>query len=151
MKKRVGGRVVMYDAIDHGLLSGFKWSIVNGYVMGNRNQMRIYMHRLITGAGPKELVDHVNRNPLDNRASNLRMATPSQNGSNRGPDRRRHGSSSRHKGVSWSKDRGKWQTSIHINGKTRALGRFDSELDAARAYNAAAVEVWGEFARLNDV
>lgn len=140
------------DRADVDLVSGFDWHLVgDGYVAATRGRMFIYLHRLIAGAGPDELVDHANQDHLDNRSCNLRIATKSQNGANRGPDRRRLGTSSRHKGVSWAKSRNCWRAYIHIDGRTRFLGSFTDEEDAARAYNAAALEAWGEFARLNDV
>lgn len=120
-------------------------------MIAHRSRFSVYLHRLIIGAGSGDLVDHINRNPLDNRTANLRLATRSQNAANRGADRRRNGTTSRHKGVSFNKARGKWCAYIHVDGKTRSLGRFEAEDDAARAYNKAAVEAWGEFARLNDI
>lgn len=143
---------VQIDSADLSLVSGFDWLIgANGYVHAWHGKFSIYLHRLIAGAGPNETVDHINGNPLDNRTVNLRIASRSQNGANRGADRRRLGTSSRHKGVSWRKARNIWGAYIHVNGKTRYLGSFADEDEAARAYNRAAVEAWGEFARLNDV
>lgn len=149
------GRSVIADIADRDLLAGFAWvcsgTVDRPYAIAHRGKMHLYMHRLIAGAGPKEVVDHINRDTLDNRASNLRIADPSQNGANRIGDRRRFGTSSSYKGVSWDKSRNKWQAMIHVNGRTRALGRFALEDDAAKAYNAAAIDAWGEFARLNDI
>lgn len=96
-------------------------------------------------------MDHKNGNPLDNRSCNLRIVTPSQNGANRGAARGRTGRTSQYKGVSWATTKNKWLVNIHVDGRTRYLGRYGDEKEAARAYNRAAVEAWGEFARLNDV
>src|SRR5688572_10640416 len=146
------GFVALVDKADRELVAGFIWSLTGlGYVMAHRSKFSLYLHRLIIGAGLEDVVDHINGNPLDNRSCNLRLATRSQNSANRGADRRRLGTSSEYKGVSFHKDRQKWAAYIHFQGKTRALGRFSTEDDAARAYNKAALEVWGEFARLNDV
>lgn len=140
------------DKADEQLARGFHWKLLgNGYVAAQRGNLILYLHRLIAGAGPGESVDHINMDPLDNRTSNLRIATKSQNGANRGADRRRIGTSSRHKGVSWRKHRGCWGAYIHVNGKTRYLGSFKDEKQAAIAYNTAALAAWGEYARLNDV
>ena len=111
---------------------------------------RLYLsHRLawliVTGEWPVAEIDHINCNPSDNRFANLRQSTPSQNGANR---RLRINSSSGFKGVSWiSRDR-KWQAKIGIMGKTLNLGYFDSAEDAAAAYQAAAREYFGSFARV---
>jgi hypothetical protein len=141
----------LIDKADADLVAGFNWrrNPVKGYIWAERGRFTLYMHRLIAGAGPGETVDHINRDPTDNRGANLRIATASQNGANRGPDRRKLGTTSRHKGVSWDKSRKKWGAYIHVDGKTRGLGRFDTEREAAVAYNKAALETWGEFARLN--
>jgi hypothetical protein len=61
----------------------------------------------------------------------------------------RHGVTSRFKGVSWHKKAGKWRAVIALNRKHKHLGHFDNELDAARAYDAAARKQWGEFAKCN--
>jgi hypothetical protein len=113
------------------------------------NRLHVYMHRLVIGAGPGDKVDHVNRDGLDNRRINLRLATSSQNSANRIADRRRNGTSSAYKGVSWDKSRQRWTTYITVDGHHRHLGRYATELEAAAAYDAAAEEAWGDFARLN--
>lgn len=141
----------LIDRADAELVAGFAWRrLTNGYVQAQRGKLYVYMHRLIAGAGEGEVVDHANRDPLDNRSANLRVCTQSQNLANRGADRRRAGTTSDHKGVSWSKARSKWVAYVHVDGRTRYLGRFATETEAAEAYNAAAIEAWGEFARLND-
>lgn len=147
------GSVAIVDNADADLIKGFVWRRTsNGYVYADRGSLRISLHRLIAGAGENDLrVDHENGDPLDNRAINLRICTPSQNGANRGPDRRRAGRTSRFKGVSWSRTKNRWVTYIHVNGKTRYGGSFKIEEDAAREYDRMAFEAWGEFARLNNV
>ncbi len=89
------------------------------------------MHRLILGleAGDPLQADHINRDRLDNRRANLRAVTASQNRHNQGS---RPGSSSTHRGVSWSEKRGRWEASVNVNGRAHFLGRFADELDAAR-------------------
>ncbi len=134
------------------LVSGFVWRLSQaGYVAATRGKMNIFMSRLIAGAGPEEIVDHINRNTLDNRTANLRICTKGQNSANRAADRRRLGTSSIYKGVSWSKTKNKWVAYLHHQGKTQYVGTFTNEFDAALAYNKRALDVWGEFARLNDI
>ena len=146
------GAVTLIDNADRDLVSGFVWRLhTNGYVYADRFCWRIALHRLIAGPRDGEKVDHANGNRLDNRASNLRIATSAQNSANRGPDRRRAGKSPKYKGVSWNQERQHWRAYVHVNGKTRSLGSFSEESAAARAYDRAAIEAWGEFARLNNV
>jgi hypothetical protein len=90
-------------------------------------------------------VDHINGDGLDNRKSNLRLATRAQNGCNLRPQQ---GKSSRFKGVAWHVC-GKWRAHISPNRTQIALGLFDDEIDAALAYDMAALAQFGEFARPN--
>lgn len=114
----------------------------------NGEQHTVYMHREILNAQPGRQVDHVNHDPLDNRRCNLRLCSGSNNQHNQRP---RTVGTSRHKGVSWYKRTQKWQAQICCNSRRVHLGSFDSEDDAAAAYNRAAVRLHGAFARLNDL
>lgn len=105
------------------------------------------MHRVIFACCPEDVgPDHVNRNGLDNRRCNLRTATPSQNMANRRP---RHDSRSKFKGVSSRKDNKSWAATVGIDGTRIHVGTFHDEEEAARAYDAVAKEVHGEYAYLN--
>lgn len=107
----------------------------------------VWLHREICRPRVGLDVDHVDNNGLNNRRANLREATRSQNLANRPKSRGR----GRFKGVYWDQSRGKWQAMLRVNGSNRHLGRFSNELDAARAYNAAAIAAWGAFANVNIV
>jgi hypothetical protein len=107
----------------------------------------ILMHKEILDAPPGLLVDHTNTNSLDNRRSNLRLATPSQNSCNSRRDKSK--TCSRFRGVSFSKRKQKWFAAIRANGRKLWLGYFDSELDAAKAYDEAARMYHKEFASIN--
>lgn len=96
------------------------------------------------------VVDHINRDGLDNRRANLRPCTHSQNHGNAAKQRRKS-ATSRYKGVCWHRSRGWWQATITVNGIGRYLGHYATEAAAAAAYNAAAREGFGDFALLNDV
>lgn len=104
----------------------------------------VLMHRQIMAPNVGEHIDHINGNPLDNRRENLRVCTHSQNMMNK---RKHHRKSSQYKGVYWHKGAGKWMASV--GRENRYLGLFTSEKDAAAAYDKAAAERYGEFARLN--
>ena len=145
--------ICLIDDADELLVAGFNWRPLKlkhtYYAHAWHGQMHIYMHRLVAGAPPQGFVDHVNRNGLDNRRANLRIATKSENGANRVADARVRRTSSEYKGVFWDRARGKWAATIHVDGRSKALGRFGTEMEAAEAYNRAATATWGRFARLN--
>lgn len=101
---------------------------------------------LYYGVWPKDQVDHINNIKDDNRIVNLREATVSENQANQ---KIQVGGSSKYKGVHWKKARNKWGTSITVNYKLIWLGYYHNEEDAALAYNKAALEHFGEFAKIN--
>ena len=108
--------------------------------------IRVHMHRFIMGEPAGKLVDHHNSNKLDNRRTNLRIASHSENNCNRP---KKKGTSSQYIGSHLNKKTGRWIAQIRINGKSTHLGSFANEIDAARAYDEAARKYHGEFARLN--
>lgn len=107
------------------------------------------VHRLVglTFIGNYSEFDHKDRNSQNNKLSNLRVCTHSQNMANSGSRK----GTSLFKGVSRCKQREKWQVHIMINYKSIFLGRFDNETDAAKAYNKAATKYFRKFAYLNEV
>lgn len=104
------------------------------------------MHRVIMSPGEDEVVDHINGDSLDNRRCNLRVCDIQQNSFNQ---RAQRGAVSSYKGVSFCG--GKWHSRITVYGNTLFLGQFDTEEEAAQAYNEAATKHHGEFARLNEL
>lgn len=108
------------------------------------------LHRfLLSLTGHTPHVDHANRNSLDNRRTNLRICTRSQNKAN--GRKYRNGETSQFRGVSWCKSAAKWKAEIRLNRVAFYLGCFVSEWEAAQAYNRAARECFGEFANPNGV
>ena len=140
-------------------LGRFKWSaagedgkmyaarILEKTVCGRIKTM--YLHREIMNPPEGLLVDHENNNILDNRRANLRLATYSQNACNSNSRIDKSKTVSRFRGLVFLKRRLKWGARIGYEGKVIWLGTFDSEIDAALAYDAAARKYHGEFARLN--
>lgn len=155
--KKAAGRTALVDDEDYDLVTRFRWNIweerrPRGKVAGPyaRTTLMLYgkkttvvMHKLITGYAQ---TDHINHNGLDNRRSNLRPANDSENGANA---RRGGYGSSQYRGVHRRTATSSWIAQIGIGGKIRYLGAFASEVEAALAYDAAALEARGEFAFLN--
>jgi hypothetical protein len=146
------GSFTHVDAIDYHRLTTFDWfSRIDGYVYGipKTGERRIVsLSRIIMSAPPNTVVDHKDGNPLNNRRSNLRFCTQRQNTYNR---RLNTNSTSGYKGVHWHKRNRVWVAYLDHNKTRRHLGCFHSADLAARAYNIAARQCHGQFARLNDL
>jgi hypothetical protein len=152
------GFVALIDAQDYELVSQYIWRTLKAsgestcYAVGRKkgtSGKTVYMHRIILGNVPHGVyVDHINRNGLDNRRANLRLATTSQNAFNRGPNKN---NTTGYKRVTICKDkrRKRYQASIKVDGKTFTLGRFATAEEAARVYDEAAKRYRGDFAHLN--
>lgn len=153
------GKVALVDDEDYEWLMQRRWYYVStrsGYASTRETNAQgrpitIYMHRLILNAAPDQQVDHINHDTLDNRRCNLRLATKTQNRQNQTKHRLYQGraTSSQYKGVSWCNFRKKWTASITKDRIRKWLGAFTDEIEAARAYDSAAREHFGEFAHTN--
>lgn len=155
-------KFVIVDEIDSDL-SNFKWYArpSRGTFYAQRTCVRgtkfqktktEVMHRVILSRmiGSDIIypytVDHKNGDGLDNRRANLRLAAQKDQ---RGNQQKRPGKSSIYKGVCWDRTECAWVAYISRNGHSTTLGHFELEEDAARCYDCAAKEYFGEFARLN--
>jgi hypothetical protein len=147
------GKIAKVDDDLYEGLMDYKWyEVGKGYAattiwLGEDcmpRQKTIYMHRLITGTEDSKDVDHRNGDRLDNRQSNLRAATRSQNLANQGV---RTMNKTGMKGV--TKIGNKFKAQITHHKKHYNLGTFDTPLEAANVYTKYYKEVWGDFAKVN--
>lgn len=147
------GKFALVDAENYDFLAQWHWSYKCGYAFRNPKingkYRTIHMHREIMGMPKIKQIDHIDGNGLNNTKGNLRLVTNSQNQMN--SKKRSKKASSEYKGVHFGKREQKWVAQIGFNGKRKCLGYFDSEFEAASAYNEAAVKLHGEYARLNDL
>lgn len=160
--KLTQGKVALVDDEDYGFLNHWKWHLhknIHGMYAtrcatlhdGKRSQ--VFMHRVIMGVYDSQiLIDHKDRDGLNNQRYNIRNASHMNNMYNKVSAKN---SSSKYKGVSLCRSKYKdrvylaWMAEISREGKKFYLGRFKNEDEAALAYNNAAVQLHGEFARLN--
>lgn len=142
------GKVAVVDDEDYEMLvTGSRWCVNGGYAF---NASRGRMHRVVLNAPAGVMVDHINGDKLDNRKENLRLCTNSTNQANRKTTR----GVSKFKGVVLERRKNGrcfWKATIVFDGETTYLGSFATDLEAAAAYNEAAISKFGEFAHLNDL
>jgi hypothetical protein len=143
------GKFAIVDAADYEWLSQYRWSCRGGgnpYAARFKGNKIIWMHREIMQTPEGMVCDHIDGTGLNNRRCNLRNCTRQQNIHNLSKS---NGGTSCFKGVWWDKRTGKWWAKICCDGKHYRLGLFDTEIEAALAYDRKARALFGEFARLN--
>lgn len=140
----------LVDDEDFQNVSRYRWWLArrhrNFYAMGIVSGQRVYLHRFIMSPPEGMVVDHMNRNGLDCRRSNMRITSKTKNAQN---TRHRSHNTSGFRGVYFCKQTGRWRAEIRCNGKVKKLGRYHDKVHAARVYDVNAVELHGEFATLN--
>lgn len=162
--KKHGQQVVYYDDQDHELISRYNWHIQKGRtslyaitnikidgakrIKGKLQKTVLSMHRLVMGTPDYFHVDHKDHNGLNNRKCNLRKCTRSQNAMN---SRLKKTNITGYKGVTFFKASNRYEAFIMHNKKQIHLGYFDTDIEAAKRYNEAAVQYFGEFAYLNKI
>lgn len=142
------GHVALVDDADlERVIAAGSWQLSKCggllYAQHGGNRTGVRLHTFLTGW---TLVDHINGDGLDNRRANLRPATPGQNAANM---RRPRNNTSGFKGVTLYRRTGRWRAHITVDQRQRHLGYFDTAEEAAHAYDTAATQTWGEYARLN--
>jgi hypothetical protein len=150
---------VLLDKEDYNKVKVKKWNVMqhtsdkSRYVIRhsyfNENKYRsLYIHRYVLDYNDKLVIDHINGNTLDNRKSNLRICTHMENCRNQKICKI---NTSNAKGVCFNRRSKKWTARIGLNNKRIFLGYFESKKDATIAYNTKAIEIYGKFAKLNEV
>ena len=154
--KLTRGKYAIVNVEDFEWLNQYKWHCsYHGYAKRavykrtgkGRRQVEIYMHKLLCPVPDGMIVDHINRNSLDNRRENLRAATQKQNVWNRKFIRKR--GKTRYNGIRWDKNKEKWQVRLTINGRRKSFGYYADEIEAAKVYDRVAKKYRGEYACLN--
>lgn len=137
------GQLVMVDDDDYEYLSKDKWYLSNGYaISANRTKM----HRLVIQAKDGEIVDHIDRDKLNNTKENLRIVDFKSNVHNQS---KRKNTSNKYKGTNYIKDKNVYQSRRRMNGSDYFLGYYISEIAAAYAYNKKAKEL-SQYILLNE-
>jgi hypothetical protein len=150
--KLTKGKFALVDIEDYERVADYNWSVAAGqYAAFRKSQSEyVYLHRFIVGAPPGVTVDHINHDGFDNRKHNLRVATQSQQGRNQ---RLRVNNTTGRKGVYYDHSRRVYRVEIRLGSRPtrkRYLGSFLNLEAAGRAYDAAAVQYFGEFAFTNE-
>lgn len=145
-----GEEILLYNR-DYERVKNYTWGVNSqGYARHSttikRKDHTILLHRFIMKCPKGMEIDHKNGNRLDNRRSNLRIATHIENCQNSAKTSR---NTSGYKGVVFIKDKQRWRASITSNGKTIYLGQFKNPRAAGRKYDEAAKVLFGQFARFN--
>lgn len=151
-KIKVSKTFAIIDQSDYKIVSKYKWYLSSGYATAHEKQIKgvrpsVFMHRLVRKTPDGLFTDHINRNKLDNRKSNLRVCLAYQNMANVSKLKVKNKIHSNFRGVCW--DANRWLASVKSNNKLYKIGRFKSELHAAMARDIAAKDLQKEFTFLN--
>ena len=155
--KTHGIKQILVDDEDYIELIKHHWCIVlvcghyyttceGDKINGKRN--RLFMHRLLMGFPKDKVIDHIDNNGLNNQKHNLRICTIQENGANRIKTQCIK-TTSKYKGIHWHKNNKQWEVGIKKDNKRIFIGNYKTEIEAAKAYNEAAINYFGEFANLN--
>lgn len=155
------GKVALVDDEDYEGLAKFRWRYMEtskgrqGYAKTHvvvdgdwQNRVDVYMHRMVLCAEKGQIVDHINHDKLDNRKSNLRIVTHSQNVSNKP---KQANNTSGYKGVTYYKRTKRWMAQVKIEGKYKCIGYFSTPEEAAAAYDEYVIQNSDGFIPINNM
>lgn len=158
--KKHGIKIIYFDSCDLKSIKSYKWFVVCKGLkksifyavttirdVKTKQRRLLLMHRLIMNPKNHQEIDHRNLNGLDNRRQNLRICTHAENMRNRRPRENKSG----YKGVYFSREKQRFRALITVNKKVICVKHCHTAVEAARAYNEAALKYFGEFALLNKV
>jgi len=145
------GIITLIDDADYDLVFNHKWYLHkcgnSFYASAAINNKFTYLHRFLMGVNDKDItIDHIDGDGLNNQRNNLRLCTKAQNNINTSSNKN---TTSKYKGVSWAKHCNRWRAQICKDKVCRYIGYYDTEIEAALAYNNIAKTLHGEFANLN--
>lgn len=134
--------ICLIDKEDYSKVKDYRWSLTwNGYATTKKQKSNLWMHRIVMQYEGKNDIDHINHNKLDNRKSNLRIATRSQNNMNR----------LKTKGYYYDKENEKWRAYIEKDGRRIYLGRFETEEEALKSRKEAERKIFKDFSFSSEV
>lgn len=141
------GEKFIFDKEDFNMISKYTWFLSKrGYMTTNIKRRPVTMHKLLLGNLKKLDIDHISRDRVDNRRCNLRVCTHQQNIFNQS---KRSTNTSGFMGVSQMLRTGKYEAYVHYNNRKHYFGTYDSAIEAAKARDVGAKELFGEYANLN--
>lgn len=156
--KLTQGQFALVDDEDYDRLVAMgKWVLNNGYAAiiksfknehGKRTSKAIYMHRVVAKDINAPMIDHIDQCRVNNQKHNLRGCDFHKNGAN---SKKQSNNTSGYKGVHWDKRKNKWRAMIGFEMKLKHIGHYEDIKEAASAYNQAALNLFGEFAKLNQL
>jgi len=145
MKNRIRFKV---DLDDINRVNEHEWFYSNGYIKALINDKWVTLHRFIMNPSAEQIVDHIDGDKLNNMKENLRLCSKAENQRNQ---KIHKNNTSGYKGVRWNEKDKRWRAYIRKDSKSIYIGNFKELKEAVIAYNNKAIELFGEFAKINQV
>jgi hypothetical protein len=151
MELEIKNEKVLVDSRDWERLEQYSWYTSNDghhlYLKANVEGSTINFHDQVVNPPKNMMVDHIDGNTLNNLRNNLRVCNASQNQANQSVQKIKK--TSQFKGVHYSESKQKWISQIGFEKKRKHIGNFNTEIEAAKAYDEVAIDLFGQFAKTN--